>query len=276
MPLAINGFKVCSKPDCPHNGQPQPLDSFSNHKRYPDGKQPQCKACLNATNAKYRKTEARKVSQTKYNLSQKGRDTSREYQQTDKVKEARRHRYQLKVANKPKKERPKLEKITVLFKKCTHPDCPCLDQLQPVENFYKSSSSRDGFAKWCKACKARWQKGYVETGRDKLVKQKYATSPKGQENKIRYSKSERGKQIASRNSIKMRQDPIFGPRVLARNRLNKAVRAGKIPHISTQTCTDCGNKARQYHHYLGYEPENWYDVRPLCLKCHRIADNPNT
>ncbi len=86
MPLAINGFKVCSKNDCIQSGQPQPIDNFSNHHRYPDGKQPQCKTCLNLTNAKYRKTKARKVSQTKYNHSAKARATNKIYSQTERYK----------------------------------------------------------------------------------------------------------------------------------------------------------------------------------------------
>lgn len=45
-----------------------------------------------------------------------------------------------------------------------------------------------------------------------------------------------------------------------------------LPQVSTQTCAECGATAADYHHYLGYEPEHWLDVTPLCRKCHRRSE----
>jgi hypothetical protein len=45
-----------------------------------------------------------------------------------------------------------------------------------------------------------------------------------------------------------------------------------LPQISTQRCADCGAPATGYHHRLGYSPENWLEVEPLCTTCHRRAE----
>lgn len=93
MSLAVNGFKVCSKKDCPYNGEPQLIDNFSSHKRYADGKQTQCKTCLNLANARYRETEARRESLKKYNSSKKGRTRKNRYQKTSEKHKASKKRY---------------------------------------------------------------------------------------------------------------------------------------------------------------------------------------
>lgn len=270
MPLAVNGYKVCSNPNCPHQGQPQPIKNFSNHKRYGDGKQPQCKTCMNLANVKYRQTEAGKSSALKYYYSEKGQKKYKEYSQSDKAKEASRQYY---LAHRPplKEQKPR-EKIQVIEKVCIYPDCPHQGQSQPAKNFYKSNRSIDGLAAWCKECKKRWQQEYKESGRDRLVKQRYKDSPRGIENRKRYNQLEQVKQAIREKSKRIRQDPVLGKRVLARNRLNKAIRAGRIPHVTTQVCILCGKPARQYHHYLGYEEAHWYDVQPMCPKCHKKAD----
>ena len=55
--------------------------------------------------------------------------------------------------------------------------------------------------------------------------------------------------------------------------VSKAVwQDGTLPRVVTQRCVACGQSAAQYHHYLGYEPEHWLDVQPLCLSCHRRSE----
>lgn len=55
----------------------------------------------------------------------------------------------------------------------------------------------------------------------------------------------------------------------------KAVRAGRLAPVNTLICTFCENQAKEYHHYLGYERENYLNVIPLCKKCHAdIHDVP--
>lgn len=45
-----------------------------------------------------------------------------------------------------------------------------------------------------------------------------------------------------------------------------------LPQVSTRPCAKCGQPAADYHHHLGYEPEHWLDVLPLCRRCHRKAE----
>lgn len=44
--------------------------------------------------------------------------------------------------------------------------------------------------------------------------------------------------------------------------------SGVLPQVSSQKCVKCGSQAAHYHHYLGYAPEHWLDVEPLCNRCH--------
>ncbi len=56
----------------------------------------------------------------------------------------------------------------------------------------------------------------------------------------------------------------------AQNYITHAVEARKIPPAREFKCEECGEQAQEYHHYKGYEEENWLDVIPLCRKCHGI------
>lgn len=273
MPLAINGLKVCSSPACVYQGQPQPLENFSNHHRYPDGKQPQCKACLNALNAKYRKTEARQKSQNKYNHSEKAKEARTNYAQTSEVYKATQERKsqagkESRAIARRLREEQKPPYIPPTEKSCTNSGCIHQGQLQPMDNFANSSRKKDGKDSWCKDCKRKWERNQ-DKAHARMLDEKYRNSPKGIAARVRYQESEQVKERDRQRSILDRKDPSKAPKILARNRLNKAVRSGKIPHVSTQKCSQCSASAQHYHHYLGYEPEHWYDVEPYCAKCHR-------
>ena len=60
-------------------------------------------------------------------------------------------------------------------------------------------------------------------------------------------------------------------RVAAQNATNDAVEAGKLPHVKTQLCVRCGDRATEYHHW-SYERENWLKVEAMCPTCHARAD----
>jgi hypothetical protein len=57
----------------------------------------------------------------------------------------------------------------------------------------------------------------------------------------------------------------------ARMAVRAAVKAGVLPPASACFCADCGAQAAQYHHWNGYAPEHWLEVRALCFKCHGRA-----
>lgn len=54
----------------------------------------------------------------------------------------------------------------------------------------------------------------------------------------------------------------------AHRAVQAAVNRGVLPHISTCQCVECGSVAAHYHHYAGYQPEQWLAVEPLCASCH--------
>lgn len=60
----------------------------------------------------------------------------------------------------------------------------------------------------------------------------------------------------------------FPDRTKARKAVSRAVRRGKLLPARLLPCYDCQGPAKQYDHYLGYEPDHKLDVQPVCLPCH--------
>ncbi len=57
--------------------------------------------------------------------------------------------------------------------------------------------------------------------------------------------------------------------VRAKNHINNRVRAGKLAHINTLKCLNCGTQAEHYHHNKSYLDSDLDKVVPLCQSCHR-------
>ena len=53
--------------------------------------------------------------------------------------------------------------------------------------------------------------------------------------------------------------------VKAKNMVYKAVKSGAIPHISTQSCVDCGKQATDYDHRDYSKP---LEVESTCRSCN--------
>lgn len=53
-----------------------------------------------------------------------------------------------------------------------------------------------------------------------------------------------------------------------------AVARGQMLAATSLACAQCGGRARQYHHHLGYAPEHRLAVIPLCSSCHTKAHFP--
>lgn len=84
-----------------------------------------------------------------------------------------------------------------------------------------------------------------------------------------YFQTKKGKLVQKRAQQKYR---IGNPnKIKARNAVNKAVKIGKLPHPNNCVCK-CGERAKQYHHYLGYISKYQLDVIPICKKCHGEID----
>lgn len=77
-----------------------------------------------------------------------------------------------------------------------------------------------------------------------------------------YNISKSGKEAHRRRCLKDRQ------KVRARWTVKNNIRAGKLPRVKTQSCFDCGGRASEYDHYLGYEEKNMLDIEAVCKKRH--------
>lgn len=51
----------------------------------------------------------------------------------------------------------------------------------------------------------------------------------------------------------------------AHGRINDRIRRGRMPRADTQQCVDCGMRARDYDHFLGYDSDA---VEAVCRPCH--------
>ncbi len=146
--------------------------------------------------------------------------------------------------------------------------CCCCKTDKPVSEFYKQRSLPDGLHKQCKSC----CKAYFDT--DEFRKKKREVyGPRYKEQQIEYRKHP---DVMNRSNARGRlYRKKYTMRWNARDRVNKEVRAGRLPSPKTLTCTVCNNKAQEYHHHRGYKIHHWLDVVPICIKCHRNIDRPN-
>ena len=55
-------------------------------------------------------------------------------------------------------------------------------------------------------------------------------------------------------------------KTMAQNRLNYAIRKGKIKR---QPCEECEVTEKVHAHHASYEPKDWYNVNWLCFECHK-------
>lgn len=70
-----------------------------------------------------------------------------------------------------------------------------------------------------------------------------------------------------------------GDKVQARARINIDIKLKLRPNPNDLHCSICGHKGadarHEYHHIMGYSPENHCNVLPLCSKCHHEEDKNN-
>lgn len=51
--------------------------------------------------------------------------------------------------------------------------------------------------------------------------------------------------------------------------VNHAIARGELAHPSSLRCADGDHQAREYDHYISYEPEHFLSVEPVCRPCHQ-------
>lgn len=170
--------------------------------------------------------------------------------------------------------------------------CSRCHQVKPLNEFPLDKRAKTGRASRCNSCMSEVLAAYRATTKGqearKATQHRYAESPKGsakraeyartdaaKEQRKRYVSTEKGQEImrASRAkyAARAKQTRIGRLQVQAKMAVRHAVDAGRLPPVTTQMCSGCGDKATHYHHYLDYEPSHWLNVIPLCKSCHDHA-----
>lgn len=130
--------------------------------------------------------------------------------------------------------------------------CSKCEENLLVEKFGRDSWRKDGLQNWCKKCKVQY------------VRDRLANDPAARERNLlstrrwRKAHPERVKECRAKHPDKAR----------AQWTIRQLVRSWKIPRAKDCKCKHCGKPAAHYHHYLGYAPEHWRSVIPLCAACH--------
>jgi len=104
-----------------------------------------------------------------------------------------------------------------------------------------------------KTCRSKRDKKYRQTEKYKATQKRYHQSEK-----CRVANRKR----AARFRIK------YPDHFKARQVVNNAIVVGRLPRPDTLQCHYCQKQAAEYHHWDGYAKEHWFDVIPICTKCH--------
>ncbi len=193
---------------------------------------------------------------------------------------------------------------TIISKRCSR-----CKEIKPVSEFarHKGNTANDCLAYSCKVCVKAYNKIYRQTEAGKEVrrrgaikyrktegckeaqrrgKRKYRQTEYGKEQICKYKQTEayiesmrraQRKYCISqkgRNALKARRvryRKICPEKAKARTAVGNAVARGKLWSAKECECVYCGEQARNWHHWAGYEPEHWFDIIPLCQKCDSFA-----
>lgn len=101
------------------------------------------------------------------------------------------------------------------------------------------------------------------------VRTRYRKSDRAQQVRRRWKQSSRGREVIREGMARYRDNNPH--KTLARRAVNLAVRKGSMPRADSLTCRHCGQQAKEYHHWHGYDVEHRLDVIPLCISCHDAA-----
>jgi hypothetical protein len=144
--------------------------------------------------------------------------------------------------------------------------CSKCKEWKEISEFGSNKSKKDGLATECKICANINSLRYSHSPHGSKMRKLYEQRDNVKKRKADYEHSERGKQNKRKNLNK------FPEKRKARRMINNAIRDGRFPHSSTENCIACGNQAQEYHHYLGYDIEHWFDIQAVCKPCHIILD----
>jgi len=173
--------------------------------------------------------------------------------------------------------------------------CTRCKNAKSLDLFPKDKRNRDGRASRCNACMSEVLRAYKETAegrkarldaqarysgseKGKAKRKEYAKSPKAKAQRRDYAQTERGKQVLriSREKYRRADKMTVEGRIKckARKAIFDEISRGQLLPPGRLRCYYCGAQAEQYHHYAGYEKEQWFDVLPVCRKCHHSITHP--
>ena len=175
---------------------------------------------------------------------------------------------------------------TIVTKCCSH-----CKQTKSLNEFSRNKSSNDGYHNQCKVCKNKTNRVYRQTDKAKenarIYRRKYSKTEKGKAYRKKYWKSEAGIINRRKSQKKFHQTEKgkqahreycrkYPKKRQAKNAVNYAIIIGKLPRPDTLQCYYCPKQSKEYHHLHGYAPENWLDVIPVCVICHRKTNQLRT
>jgi hypothetical protein len=147
--------------------------------------------------------------------------------------------------------------------------CPRCRKTKPALA-YHSRNHGDGLDAYCKPCRKAISKQYWSSNHDRLLglSRQYSKSVAGKNTHAAYRRSEKGRATQLRARNKSRAAGKYA----ARYAVTRAIIKGLLPKAKTRRCSLCGKKAAEWHHHKGYGKPNHLDVIPLCVPCHKKAD----
>jgi hypothetical protein len=135
--------------------------------------------------------------------------------------------------------------------------CYKCETTKPLSEFGKDRGRKDGLAIPCKKCRKEDGRKYRQSNLGKTNYKKFLK---------KYKQTERGKRLISENIKRFKKKNPEKPK--AYDAVKYAIQSGKLPRVSTQTCTDCGEQAEHYHHE-SYDKKDRLNVVSLCALCHK-------
>lgn len=150
--------------------------------------------------------------------------------------------------------------------------CSGCKEVKSLSDFGNNASAHDGLSCYCRACKrgktAKWRADNLDKARalDREQKRKERVR-KGPLAVAAEWRDWYQRNVEHRREYKRaHQDKV---KVAAQNKLNKAIRAGRVTRPSH--CSQCGKKCKPDAHHNDYALP--LTVTWLCRKCHRALQH---
>ena len=176
---------------------------------------------------------------------------------------------------------------------CIHPNCKNSGEPQTIDLFTKDKYRPDGHAAYCRVCRNNYARERLKNPdarrKHNEAVRKYRSTEYGKRRiKARYTSPEYRsyareyqKEYRKRPEEKLRQ-AMKQARYRTRNKLKEkargvvgyALKAGKLqkPDCCEYCKQPATNNELEAHHWRGYDPNNWLNVKFVHKKCHFLCE----